>query len=30
MRSSNKYNRARNILEINPHAPVIQELNRIV
>ena len=30
MRANNRYHKERNILEINPHTPVIQELNRIV
>lgn len=30
MRSQVKYHKEKNILEINPHAPIIQELNKIV
>ena len=30
MRSSMKYHKEKNILEINPHSPVIQTLNKIV
>lgn len=30
MRSSMKYHKEKNILEINPHSPVIQSLNKIV
>jgi HSP90 family molecular chaperone len=30
MRASAKYHKEKNILEINPHAPIIQELNKIV
>jgi len=30
MKANNKYHKEKNILEINPHAPIIQELNKIV
>lgn len=30
MRLQIKYHKEKNILEINPHAPIIQELNKIV
>lgn len=30
MKANMKYHKERNILEINPHAPIIQELNKIV
>jgi HSP90 family molecular chaperone len=30
MRTQNKYHKEKNILEINPHAPIIQELNKII
>jgi HSP90 family molecular chaperone len=30
MRSTSHYHKEKNILEINPHAPIIQELNKIV
>lgn len=30
MRTQQKYHKEKNILEINPHAPIIQELNKIV
>ena len=30
MKGSGRYHKEKNILEINPHAPIIQELNKIV
>jgi HSP90 family molecular chaperone len=30
MRTQAKYHKEKNILELNPHAPIIQELNKIV
>jgi HSP90 family molecular chaperone len=30
MKAGNRYHKEKNILEINPHAPIIQELNKIV
>ena len=30
MKPNMKYHKEKNILEINPHAPIIQELNKIV
>jgi HSP90 family molecular chaperone len=30
MKSTQKYHKEKNILELNPHAPIIQELNKIV
>lgn len=30
MKANTKYHKEKNILEINPHAPIIQELNKIV
>ncbi len=30
MRSGQKYHKEKNVLEINPHAPIIQQLNKII
>ena len=30
MKNTGRYHKEKNILEINPHAPIIQELNKIV
>ena len=30
MKANTRYHKEKNILEINPHAPIIQELNKIV
>jgi len=30
MKTTSHYHKEKNILEINPHAPIIQELNKIV
>ena len=30
MKIQQKYQKEKNILELNPHAPIIQELNKIV
>ena len=30
MKGNTKYHKEKNILELNPHAPIIQELNRII
>lgn len=30
MKASVKYHKEKNILEINPHAPLIQQLNKII
>lgn len=30
MRTQAKYHKEKNVLELNPHAPIIQELNKII
>jgi len=30
MKAQTRYHKEKNILEINPHAPIIQQLNKIV